>query len=130
MKRYIFSLSLILIVFISLSSCKTKQNVSSIDEKVDDTITVILNESIVVDLVSNPSTGYKWQYVERSGEKNVVFVSDVFSAPKTEMVGQAGTQTFTFTANKKGATILEFKYARGNGTPAKTHKVWVIINKK
>ena len=96
----------------------------------DDTITVILKDTVVVNLVSNPSTGYRWTYAENSAEKNVKFVSDVFSAPKTEMVGKAGTQTFSFLANKKGATIIEFNYARGTGTPANTHRVWVIVNKK
>jgi inhibitor of cysteine peptidase len=130
MKPYISLFTLVLVVIISLSSCKTKENISTIDVKVNDTITVILKDTIVVDLVSNPSTGYRWTYTENSAEKNVKFVSDVFAAPKTEMVGKAGTQTFSFLANKKGATILEFNYARGTGTPANTYRVWVIVNKK
>lgn len=130
MKSYIYSFTLVLVVIIFLFSCKTNKNISSIDVKVDDTITVKLKDTIVVDLVSNPSTGYRWTYAENSSEKNAKFISDVFTAPKTEMVGKAGTQTFSFLANKKGATILEFNYARGTGTPVKTHKVWVIVNKK
>jgi len=96
----------------------------------DDTVVVTLKDTFNVELVSNPSTGYKWNYETDKKNKKIKLVDDKFEAPNTEMVGVAGKRIYTFCALKKGEFKLVFNYARGTQTPEKTHTILLIVNKK
>lgn len=128
--RNLFFIGLFLVITIGLFACKTGEKIDFSKVKADDTIKVAIKDTIVIDLVSNPSTGYKWKYEARENEKVVEFIDAKFIAPKDDgRVGVAGNQDIRFLAKKKGKTVIELKYARGSGTPSKTHTVIVEVVK-
>jgi inhibitor of cysteine peptidase len=71
--------------------------------------------SFVINLPSNPSTGYQWSVL--SYDKNLLSLSGTkYQAAKTGLVGSGGETYYTFTLNQDkfypAQTILSFKYAR------------------
>ncbi|MBN2893781.1 MAG: protease inhibitor I42 family protein [Bacteroidales bacterium] len=128
-RKIIYFIIFALIIGISVWSCNTNKHIDFSTIKADDTIKVVLKDTISIELVSNPSTGYKWKYTENESEKNIVFLENNYTAPEGNKIGAAGKQVFTFLAKKKGMTVIELKYARGNGEPAETHTVIVDVVK-
>ena len=67
--------------------------------------------SVVFSFVSNPSTGYGWQYT-LNGD-SVVFTAEHFECgDKVNTAGAPGKQFYTFTAEKQGKTTVTFIYDR------------------
>lgn len=85
--------------------------ISSKDE--NQRFSVEKGDKVVVELKSNPSTGYQWKIIEGNTEI-LNFVSKNFVSDKAEpgMVGVGGTDHFNFTANKKGNTVFKFEYSK------------------
>jgi inhibitor of cysteine peptidase len=79
------------------------------------TITLTKGETLILDLDSNPSTGYQWsvdeineQILKQKGEA-------VFSQPTSAgepLLGAGGTETFHFEAAGKGQVTLKLNYRR------------------
>jgi inhibitor of cysteine peptidase len=68
--------------------------------------------SLIVKLGSNASTGYEWAEAAIS-DTNVIAQADRnFVAPKTDMVGAAGTDVWTFDSLKAGTATIKFSYGR------------------
>jgi predicted secreted protein len=49
-----------------------------------------------IQLVSNPTTGYRWQLLEGNDKKEVVLVSHTYHAPTHSLVGAAGFERWVF----------------------------------
>lgn len=70
------------------------------------------NKNYKIELESNPSTGYSWNY-SASEEGIVKLVNEKYNEPTNEnMVGVPGTQVYQFKGLKEGTVILTFTYAR------------------
>ncbi len=69
-------------------------------------------QSFVVSLEENGTTGYLWNY--KIADENIVkFENDDFIVPaQTGMTGAPGTRVFTFKAAAPGKTTIELSYAR------------------
>lgn len=70
-------------------------------------------KTVEIDLESNPTTGYDWQYsADKDGiikEVSKVYKSD--DVPK-DVCGSGGTDIWTFEGLKEGSTEVTFKYLR------------------
>lgn len=88
------------------------------------------NETAVINLVSNPSTGYSWSYTEgKSGYLEIIEKYTPAPSGKIPVSGAAGTQTFSARGLKKGLAAVTYRYLRSwEGKPAKTVKVIYYID--
>jgi len=75
-------------------------------------ISVKKNQEFMINLVSNPSTGYSWT-VNDNYDKNVIgLVNNEFKPAETELSGAPGQDQWTFNGISNGNTKLIFTYGR------------------
>lgn len=67
-------------------------------------------ETLVIELVSNPTTGYRWQAV--SGQPVVEQLGEARFTPESDRVGAGGVESLRFRAAVPGETQLELVYRR------------------
>ena len=68
---------------------------------------------ITVQLVSNPTTGFQWEFGTPAPDKNVVSLrEDRFIPPKGELCGAPGRRSLTFQAEGAGKTDVRLIYVR------------------
>lgn len=92
----------------------------------DDTGSEILLDSgdeLELRLESNASTGYTWQIPQGSELGFLRLESDEYEDPGSDLVGEPGTQVFTFTATGAGAGILRLEYVRSFDDPVVPQRV-------
>lgn len=111
-----------LIILISLSifvltvGCKPKVMLTANNDT--ENIEIKKKHKFEVVLTSNPSTGYKWHFVEPIDSTIIKLESRQFIKDTTTanpMMGSAGKEKFTFQGVGKGNTTIKMLYAR---TPA------------
>jgi inhibitor of cysteine peptidase len=68
--------------------------------------------SLIVKLGSNASTGYEWAEATITDTNIITQADRNFVAPKTDMVGAAGTDVWTFDSLKEGTATIKFSYGR------------------
>jgi len=73
-------------------------------------IEVTTGEEIVVMLVENPTTGYRWVVDELVG--HLTTVSSEFQAPETQRPGAGGHRAIAIRATGSGPAELRVRYAR------------------
>ena len=79
---------------------------SSLSEDDDGTeVTVKVGEKLVVELPSNPTTGFAWTVAD-DGPLAQVGEAEYASDAKPGVVGAGGTETFTFEAKEAGSGAL------------------------
>ena len=72
---------------------------------------VDVGDKIRVELCSNPTTGFQWDYEMTIG--NVVKEEDHdFEEPEGDVVGAAGIEFWTFEAVEKGTTEVQMEYSQ------------------
>lgn len=78
------------------------------------TIDLTLNQTLVLTLDSNATTGYKWNLVGEPNAQVVKFISSNYNAPQTNpgVVGAGGTETWKFQAVGVGKTTFKLGYFR------------------
>jgi inhibitor of cysteine peptidase len=94
------------------------------------TIEVAVGQKMLVQLPSNPTTGYHWSVLGNPAP--IEFVkSDYATDPQAAgRVGAGGTQTLRFTAKSSGKVELKLGYARPwekDVLPAKTFSVTIVV---
>jgi len=138
MMKWMFASATLLLTGCAQDILNTKPEVSGL-KTVPQTQTVIEPESgimkllrpgygMVVELQSNPTTGYSWQVV--SGDEAVIsLANDTYIAdPAPEgVVGSGGHQVLEFSANGAGKTDLILSYQRGSGDVAETRTIIVKV---
>ncbi len=75
-------------------------------------IEVRAGKEFVIDLESNPTTGYTWQETHDSTAIKLIEKNYEQSETETPVMGAGGVETFRFQALKSGATKIEFVYQR------------------
>lgn len=70
------------------------------------------SQQIVINLESNPSTGFSWQLADSYDQAVVTKESNTFTKNSSGAIGAPGTEVWTFKAVGKGATTLKFSYLR------------------
>ena len=115
-----------------LSGCSPK-NSSFTESNNGQPTTIKVGAKLIIELDSNPSTGYTWEIsvideriLKKSGDP------EFKPASSTPMPGQGGTQIFYFEAVAPGTTTLTLIYHRPFETsvpPTKTYTIKVIVEK-
>jgi predicted secreted protein len=72
------------------------------------TVDATAGKDFVVELESNPTTGFQW--VLKNAPEGVTFVSSTYQAPKSGAVGAPTQQLLTFKAVKAGTWPVELVY--------------------
>ncbi|HML98274.1 MAG TPA: protease inhibitor I42 family protein [Tepidiformaceae bacterium] len=96
------------------------------------TVTIAKDGTLIVALVSNPSTGFSWAVIaaepanlELQGEPKYLPAGST-----TPVAGAAGTEVFTFKAVKTGTSKLSMGYARSweqGAQPEQTFEITVVV---
>jgi len=95
-------------------------------------IVVQKNQTVIVTLEANVTTGYRWEAVPGYAPVLTGLPTPDYSPRPTEtpMVGAPGDMTFRFRAENTGTTTLEFAYRRPfepDAAPAKTIRYDVTV---
>lgn len=76
------------------------------------TITATVGEQIIIELPSDPTTGYTWMPGGYSDSLVVTLMTSDFVANPSTTFGTGGHHRWTFRAVGRGATTLRFTYGR------------------
>lgn len=124
MRMKCFVLGTIFVLFISFPGCNdssdnhsnTQDNNSGYLSEEDDgkTLEIDISEIIVIELQSNPSTGYRWEHSNTDGtfinqEGDSVFVENEDCAG---LEGCGGTEQLAFMASRTGTGAISLVYHR------------------
>ena len=120
MKLKLFLTFTIFLTALLLSSCVVTSHDFNVEASCDefyernhhsDEFKVEVGDKIRVELCSNPTTGFEWDYEITVG--NVVIEEDHdFEEPSRDVTGAAGTEHWTFEAVEKGNTEIQMEYSR------------------
>jgi len=115
MKRFGILLAGVLLLGLALAACNPFGPPSYSDDS--QPINTAAGKAFVIELESNPTTGYSWG-ADFDG-KMLSQVSKEYSSPisLSGMVGTGGTDKFVFEALAAGTTELKFKYYRSFEPP-------------
>jgi inhibitor of cysteine peptidase len=115
----------ILIVISAMISCK-KDDVKPEGPKYD--YIVAVDSSFTIELVSNPTTGYTWQWANRKTESIVDTTGYSFLPDNPGTTGSTGKEKFVFKGKRSGIDSLKFLYKRSwdSDSPAKDSKVFTV----
>ena len=76
-------------------------------------ISVYKGQELVIELNSNPSTGYRWEVVESNENKNILrFMGMEFGEPETNLFGAPQKQIIRFEVNDTGICSPKLVYQR------------------
>jgi len=131
MKRVLVVLAMVLLTAALLTGCGASKAIPTYTDSTQ-TINAKLNQEFIIALGANLTTGYDWQPVFDSA-----FVSQVKKDYQQDdnngqpLMGQGGTDYFTFKALKIGETKITLTYYRPWETPnaEDQQKVFNIIVK-
>jgi len=88
------------------------------------------NETLIVKLSSNPSTGYNWAVLGDPAPLKLQKTSYRKNSQSSQVVGAPGVQTFQFSPGSAGIANLNFAYRRSweyNVPPAKSFSIRVNV---
>jgi inhibitor of cysteine peptidase len=100
------------LLFAGCATTNNTKTLTSFDSGKQATVTV--GQVFVVELPSNPTTGFRWNY-QQDGEPVVEQVGEpsyLLGPSPVGMMGGGGTETWTFRATKEGRETLRLEYAR------------------
>lgn len=97
-----------------LSACASNTPPSSVavSDDANCPLTLQRGQTLIVSLASNPTTGYRWNIREVSSEQLKSLGPEVFSSPKTDLIGGDGVSTWRFQAAEAGSGRLYLTYQR------------------
>jgi inhibitor of cysteine peptidase len=93
------------------------------------TIMLEVDQELVVELASNPSTGYSWSF-QLTREGVIAANGSEYEPTEPQLPGSGGRERFRFIAMESGRTALQFDYRRSWETetpPAETVTYDVVV---
>ena len=90
--------------------------VSVSDENNSQAVTLIQNNLLMVQLASNPGTGYGWQLVKNNSEQLKLLESPTLEPPNQSTLNESLYQVFRFQVQSGASSILELQYLQVQGT--------------
>jgi len=136
MKLRFFLVFTVLITVLLLSSCVVTSHDYNAEISCDefreinhrsDTFKVEVGDKIRLELCSNPTTGFQWDY-EITTENIVKEEEDHdFQEPSGDVVGAAGIDVWTFEAVENGTTEVHMEYSRSQEGGEKAEWTYTII---
>jgi inhibitor of cysteine peptidase len=88
-------------------------------------VTLKVGDQFVVELPSNPTTGFSWTVAE-SGPLTQVGEAKYQSEAEEGVVGAGGIDAFTFKAERTGSGTLTLEYRRSWETGVAAEDVWSV----
>ncbi len=132
MKKGLFLTGAVLLVALA-GGCGAARNgsvnLSGADN--DRTVEIQAGQTLMVQLGSNPSTGFRWQVAEvEAGILEQVGEAEYTPASQTPLPGSGGKETFVFRAATAGQSPLVLVYRRSFEPavpPAETFRVTITV---
>jgi predicted secreted protein len=93
-------------------------------------VAVLAGNKLTITLPSNQTTGYGWKLANQLNPAILKFTGSKYNEPSGGMVGQGGTETWTFQAVGRGKQSITMEYARPwetSAQPAKTQVFSVTV---
>jgi predicted secreted protein len=75
-------------------------------------VTISEGNDLVVNLASNPTTGFSWTQAAIGAPSILTQVDSRYVAPEAGVIGAAGTQVLSLRASGKGTTTVKMDYRR------------------
>jgi inhibitor of cysteine peptidase len=130
-KKKILALVILVLTFLLINACSTKNETITISDKDQDSVVNInKNDLIIVELEGNPTTGYTWE-VSPDSTINLSLQGEPEFVSSSDALGAGGIIKLTFKADGKGNGLLKLIYHRPweeNIPPDKTFSVTVNIH--
>ena len=102
------------VVILLLVSCKAQQKLVSVDKDTTE-FTLKKGQSCEIEFITNASTGFWWQLVNKDEINIVKSAGDRYTSDAPAgMVGASSHRFWKFDAVQKGTQTLHFVYARDN----------------
>lgn len=131
-KIIVFIALAVLITALALCGCQAAGNTLT-EKNNGDSINLKVEDTVVIRLESNPTTGYSWILDEKT-DTSIVSVVDseyVQSGEDEELVGAGGHEIFTFKALTGGNTVIILNYERPweeDEEPLETFEINISVN--
>jgi len=116
-----FSITLLFVFFglYLFQSCDSQKTVikNVPSDKLNNTYTIGMNDTLTIELKSNPTTGYVWSIDNKIKPKVIQELNHEFvkNNKTTDMVGAGGFDYWKFLPLKTGEVYLHFIYMREDG---------------
>ncbi len=116
-----FSITLLFVFFglYLFQSCDSQKTVikNVPSDKLNNTYTIGMNDTLTIELKSNPTTGYVWSIDNKIKPKVIQELNHEFvkNNKTTDMVGAGGFDHWKFLPLKTGEVYLHFIYMREDG---------------
>jgi inhibitor of cysteine peptidase len=131
----IISLLTTLTIIFKVSAASTtpmsNQEITVNDTKNNSQIIIKKGNILIVELLTNPGTGYSWQIIKNDPDQLKPLGDSILKPLGTEASGASENQVFQFSAQNLGSTVLELHYLRlweRNILPLKTYQIKVQIH--
>ena len=99
-------------VFLLAGCASAPPSSVALNDDADCPLSLQSGQMLIVSLPSNPTTGYRWTLREISDEQLKSLGPEVFSSPKTDLIGGDGLSTWRFEAAEAGSGRLYLTYQR------------------
>ena len=133
MKKILKTLSMAVAMF-ALCSCSGltgPRHYELTDKDNGRTLHLDRGDTFTVTLVSNPTTGYQWQFGTPPYDDTVMILrGDKYIRPEEQLAGAPGKRSLSFLAEGSGRTGLRLIYVRPwekTQPPAKEYNLMVIV---
>ena len=139
MKQRTILILLLLFSTIFMQSCITSRDIHveiSCDEftenpkSMQNDFQIEVGDKVYIELCSNPSTGFKWNY-DLSADNVLKEEGYDFEEPDGDVVGASGKEIWTFEAIGKGTTVINMEYSQpwqGGIKGEWTYRVNVVVD--
>lgn len=116
----------------SILACASIQPIALTVADSGRTIDMVQGQELVLNLNSNPSTGFRWWLADSSEIALIPSARPVYTADPKVAAGGGGVETWRFKAAQAGKQTLRFEYRRSfeeSIPPAKTLTYKVVVVK-
>jgi inhibitor of cysteine peptidase len=92
-------------------------------------LSVEKGETFVIELASNPSTGFVWTVAQEPDAAIVTLENQIYNKADSTAIGAPGTEQFSFRAVGTGTTTIGLKYARPSDpdSPDNTNNTYTVM---
>jgi predicted secreted protein len=97
----------LLLMFILFFSCPST-NTTTVEQ---DQMSVAVGDTFLIRIPSSIATGFTWQ-LKDSSNNYTILLNKKYEDGKKDMDGEPGEDVFTFKAQQRGSTVLNFVYIR------------------
>ena len=131
LKPYALSMLMLILVLSSCSWLTGPKHYQLTEKDSGRVLHLDKGDTFTVLLVSNPSTGFLWEFAKPLYDETVMILrGDKYIRPDEQLSGAAGKRSLTFLAEGSGRTGVKLVYRRPwekSQPPAKEFNVMVIV---